>query len=59
MTPSMKRWFAFLLFAASAAIAFGVWEVVNGRTSFGVGLIAIAAADVLFVSAVYAYKARQ
>jgi hypothetical protein len=53
----MKRWFAFLLFAAAAAVAFGLWEVRNGRGSFGWGLIAIAVADVVFISGLYAYKA--
>lgn len=55
----MKRWFGYLLLAATVAVAFGVWEIANGRTSTGTGLIVIAAVDVIFVAAVYAYKARR
>jgi hypothetical protein len=59
MKPSARRWFALLILAAFAAVAFGAWEVASGRSSFGVGLIVIAVADVLFVGAAYAYRKRR
>jgi hypothetical protein len=59
MKPLTGPWFLFLLFAGAVALAFGIWEIKNGRGSAGVGLIVIAVADVLIVGAARVYRARR
>ena len=56
--PLTGPWFLFLLFAAALAVAFGAWELANGRESFGLGLIAVAVVDVLVVGGLRLYKTR-
>lgn len=55
----MKRWFAVFLVAVIGVVGLGIWAIVEGRTTAGIGYFAVAVVITILVGSLQAVGRRR